>query len=305
MDVKEVALLLGWKRDTVLDAIRDGVLLPVSRKKRQLAASGQGSSFEISDAELQEFLDAFESEQPGRHPPVLVRRELRTEAQHKCGICRADLPLQFHHILEWNDLKHHDPAHMIAVCGGCHDKINAGQIDRFEQRKYKRRLQDALDQFSQAPPRLFPDGPASPLSWHNLRDVLELLHEAVINTDPSTESQFDFTLVDLDTKNKLNKLGEDTFAVMRDKDEPFFGRIQSFLENPLNSQTTTLYHEVVDEIRRRVAAEQSRFDRFEDLLEELYHAVRLRFEKKLRGKGRTLRILTSFMYFNCDIGRKE
>ncbi len=37
---------------------------------------------------------------------------------------------------------------------------------------------------------------------------------------------------------------------------------------------------------------------------ELYDVVRERFAEELKGKGRTLRILTSFMYVTCAIGRK-
>lgn len=305
MDLKEAAILLGFSRDTVLAAIRDGVTLPVSEKKVKLSAIPRAQSFEISDEDLQTFVGAFEAVEPGRHPPIDVRRSLRTEAQHKCGICKADLPLQFHHILEWRELKHHDPNHMIAICGGCHDKINAGQIDRAEQRIYKRLLRDAADQLLQATLSLLPQGTSMPLSWDSIRDVVGLLHETVVAAAATADSRFDFSMIELAEKNALNKLGTDTFAVMLDVDEPYFGRVQAFLENPLNSEVTTAYHEVVDEIRRRIAAQQSRFDRFDDLLEQLYYVVRQRFENELRGKGRTLRTLISFMYFNCDIGRKQ
>jgi len=303
MDVKEAATLLGCKRETVLLAIREGVKLPSSSTKVKLLAEPLGSSYELTDADLQTFIDGFEAAEPGRHPPVSVRRQLRTEANHRCGICRSDLPLQFHHMLAWSELKHHDPNHMIAICGGCHDKITHGQIDLTEQRIYKRRLLDALD-IPSSEPSLFPRGPASPLSWDSLRDVVKLLHATVVGPAPTADSRFDFSLLELNKKNTLNRLGEDSFAVMREMDEPYFSRIQDFLSNPYNREINRTYHEVVDEIRRIVAVRQSEFDRFEDLLEQLYHTVRERFQAELSGKTRTLRILISFMYFTCDIGRK-
>ncbi|MCP4656168.1 MAG: HNH endonuclease [bacterium] len=307
MDVKEVAALLGWSRDSVKDAIRHGVALPRSSETRKLAADDRDGLPDISDEQLQDFLDAFEAAEPGRHPPVTVHRELRTEARHRCAICRSDLPLQFHHILEWHELKHHDPRHMLAVCGGCHDKINTGQIDKKEQRRYKRKLQDELEreECSSTTAKVFPDGPSTPLSWDDLRDVVRIVHDAVISEVSTADSRFDFSLADLDEKNRLNRLGADTFAVMLEYDEPFFGRIQSFLENPRNADTTMMYHEVVDELRRRIAAVQVDFDRFEDVLNELYDVVLERFRGELKGKRRTLRKLFSFMYVNCDIGRKK
>jgi len=306
MDVKEAAALLSCKPESVADAITQGVKLPTSGKTVKLRAAAKGGSFVISDDELDEFIKAFESEQPGRHPPVAVRRELRTEACHKCGICSSDLPLQYHHILEWSDINHHDPAHMLAVCGGCHDKIRTGQIDRKDQRVYKTRLRDRLElrQTQSSAGNVFPQGASSPLSWDTLRDVVEVLHESVASAEATSDSKFDFSLTEQELKNRLNRLGEDTFAVMRECDEPFFGRIQTFLENPRNTAAATMYHEIVDELRRRIAAVQSKCESFEQVLDEIYHTVLQRFGDRLSGKRRTLRILVSFMYFNCDIGRK-
>lgn len=306
MDVKEIAALLGWSRNSVLDSLQDGVKLPKSGKLVKLQGHDRDGTWNISDEELQAFVEIFEAEEPGRHPPVATRRDLRTEARHKCAICRSDLPLQYHHILPWGELRHHDPNHMLAICGGCHDKINTGQIDRKEQRRYKIKLQDELDlqERQRITPKVFPEGSATPLSWFDLEEVVKAVHGTVASNESTTESKFDFSVSELDEKNLLNRLGADTFTIMKEHDEPYFGRLQSFLENPRNYSITTMYHEVVDELRRRIAATQVDVDRFEDILNELYDVVLSRFGDNLRGKRRTLRILFSFMYFNCDIGRK-
>jgi hypothetical protein len=195
---------------------------------------------------------------------------------------------------------------MLAVCGACHDKIGLGQIDREEQRIYKRKLEDELDRIAgqSAAGKILPQGIATPLSWDTLREVIGFVHKTVVGPEPTDESKFDFSLAELEEKNRLNRLGADTFAVMREHDEPAFGRIHSFLENPRNGDTTTMYHEVVDEFRRRIAPELAEVARFEDVLNELYDVVTGRFSHDLAGKRRTLRKLFSFMYFNCDIGRK-
>ena len=118
MNVKEVAILLTVAPDYVRRAIEEGVELPKSRQLERLKATQGPDGYEITDEQFDDFVSAFEREDPGRKPRVAVRRELRLEALHKCGICRQDLPLSFHHIIPWRKLKHHDPRAMLAVCGG-------------------------------------------------------------------------------------------------------------------------------------------------------------------------------------------
>jgi hypothetical protein len=305
MNVKEAAVLLGWKKESVKDAIYKGVKAPVSEKSIKLRADSF-DPIDISDKALDEFIKAFEDEQPGRYPPVAVRRELRIESGHKCAICNSDLPLQFHHILEWQDLKHHDPNHMLAICGGCHDKINTGQIDRMEQKRYKQLLRDKADRFAAYPgaTNLFRSVPTSAVLWNDLHSVLTAMHQTVVSDDGTANSRFDFTDIDLCRKNSLNNLGADSFEIMAETDEPFFGRINSFLSDPRNKKDSALYHETVDEIRRQIAARRCEAQRFDDVLLELANVVFNYHGEAIRGKKRTLRILISFMYFNCDIGRK-
>src|SRR5665213_176854 len=140
MNLKEAASLLGWKRELVALAIAEGVETPRTKVKVKLVAEQQGSDFDIPDEELDRFLTIFENEEPGRNPPVAVRRELLVECGYQCAVCESDAPLRFHHILDWANLKHHDPKHMLAVCGSCHDKIGAGQIDIKGQRLAKAKL---------------------------------------------------------------------------------------------------------------------------------------------------------------------
>jgi hypothetical protein len=143
MNLKEATSLLSWKRELVELAIVEGVETPRTKVKVKLVADQQGSDFDILDDELDRFLAAFEKEEPGRNPPVSVRRELLVECGFQCAVCESDAPLRFHHILDWANLKHHDPKHMLAVCGSCHDKIGAGQIDTKSQRNFKNKLADA------------------------------------------------------------------------------------------------------------------------------------------------------------------
>ena len=99
MDLKDVAALLGWKREEVVIAIETGMELPQSKKRIKLLTNTR-NGYDIDENDLDVFIAAFEDEEPGRHPPVGVRRTLLVEASHRCAICGDPAPLQFHHILD-------------------------------------------------------------------------------------------------------------------------------------------------------------------------------------------------------------
>lgn len=131
---------MAWRKETALEAISHGLLLPRSRCVARLPAIRVGEEYEVEPAALEAFVAQFEAEEPGRHPPISIRRTLATEARHCCAICRQPLPLQYHHIIAWSELKHFDARHMLAVCGGCHSRIQLGHIDLKAQYVYKEQL---------------------------------------------------------------------------------------------------------------------------------------------------------------------
>ena len=139
MNSKEAALLLESSRDRVRILIEEGIDL--DGESVHLRGERSGSDYEISEQALNEFIKKMEKAQPGRYPPLHVRRQLLIESGYKCSVCRSDAPLQFHHMLEWSNLRNHDQRHMLAICGTCHDKITrTGQIDLEAQRMIKDRL---------------------------------------------------------------------------------------------------------------------------------------------------------------------
>ena len=140
MNINEAASLLGFTREQVLDAITGGVKLPNSDEIVKLPANGSAPNFDVSDAQLDEFLGLFEAEEPGRYPPAAVRRELLVEAKHICAVCRREPVQEFHHMIEFSRLKHHDPKRMLALCGTDHNKCSKGQIDYKSQQEYKAKL---------------------------------------------------------------------------------------------------------------------------------------------------------------------
>jgi len=304
MNIRDATALLTWKREDVIAAIKRGVELPKSKERIKLLANPVGTDYDIPEDCLDNFIAAFEREEPGRHPPVSVRRALLCEANHRCAICRDSAPLQFHHILEFSRLSHHDAHHMLAVCGTCHDKISLGHIDNKGQYIYKQKLLTPQEFPEQSDAGgLFPDDFPVRFSWYDLKDIIVALHHELSISNPAESSKYDFAGINLERKNELNRMGADYFAMMRDHHEPYFGRIEEFMKSPVNVEVANLYYEVVDELRSKVAADQDNFKGFEYVLIQICDAAKS--SPEFRNKRRTLNILLSFMYFHCDIGRKK
>jgi hypothetical protein len=45
-------------------------------------------------------------------------------------------------MLDWAKIQHHDPRHMLAICGTCHTRCTNGEIDYKAQVEYKTHLKD-------------------------------------------------------------------------------------------------------------------------------------------------------------------
>lgn len=140
MTINEVAGLLGFSREQVQDLIANGLSLPKSGEIVKLATTRLGDQIDISDEQFNAYAEKRDAEEPGRWPPAGVRRELLVEARHACAICRSLAPQQFHHMLDWSKVKHHDARHMLVLCGTCHVRCTNGEIDYKSQVEYKTRL---------------------------------------------------------------------------------------------------------------------------------------------------------------------
>jgi hypothetical protein len=305
MNLNEAAALLQKNRDTIKIAISDGIELPLSKIITKLAATKIGDEYEIEEIELNTFIKAFDDEEPGRHPPAQVRRELLVEATHRCAICKRDEPIEFHHIVEFSQIKHYDTRQMIAICRNCHARCGLGEIDRKSQREYKTKLTNGSVNENYKEGFISVNEPIR-FSWDDLKDLITTFHIA-INFDgkATSESKYDFSGTEIEEKNRLNKLGEEYFAIMKAEYEPYFSEVFNFLKSPINSEISELYYEIVDELRQKIAANRDKFDRFEQVLIEFGDAAFVACKEQIKGKRRVLNVLLSFMYFECDIGRKK
>jgi hypothetical protein len=119
------------------------------------------------------------------------------------------------------------------------------------------------------------------------------------------ESKFDSSIIDMNRKNELNKMGQSYFEDMVQNDDPYSSKIQEFLSNPANEEINIIYHEVVDELRRKIIAIQDEFGSFEKILQAIYDGVvDSCYNNEIRGKKKVVNIVLSYMYLQCDIGKK-
>ena len=292
MIVNEVSQLLCWQREQVKQAINTGILCPGTQEVIKLQAIKLGTDYDVSEQELDHFINSFYQDEPKRQIPTSVRRKLMVESRHRCIVCQETSSLDFHHIIEFSVLKHHDPVHMIVLCAVCHRRCTAGEIDVKSQYDYKTKIQNLFPTDENEFPARF--------SWESLSEIINEIHNSLEIKQPSTNSKSDFNLIEIERKNEINKMGQNYFEFIRDNHQPYFGKIEQFLRDPANDQIAKLYYEMIDELNSKIAAERERFDSFEAILVQIRDTAKPRINDKL-----TLNIFLSFTYFKCDIGRKN
>ena len=79
-----------------------------------------------------------------RKIPLNVARQLRQEAGFGCCNCGHPF-IQYHHIIPWVEEEHYRPEDMMAVCGQCHPLATVGAVSEAEQRKWKKRPKNIID----------------------------------------------------------------------------------------------------------------------------------------------------------------
>jgi hypothetical protein len=296
MNLNEAAQFLLLPREQIKIAIQDGIKPSAKSSLIQLKALPLGTDYDIDDSELDAFIKAFFEDEPKRQIPTAIRRKLLVEARHRCAICGEPSPLEFHHIIEYSKYAHHDPKHMIVLCGNCHGRCTFGDIDTGAQVVYKQKLATKyIDNDDEFPARF---------AWDDLKELISEVHDLVMTGEkPISNSKNDFVVIGLDEKNELNRMSETYFEFMRDTHQQYFGRIEKFLREPINEHYANLYYDIVDELNAKIASERGRFDKFEEILIEIKDSSKSRMNG--HGHGKILNILLSFTYFKCDVGRKN
>ncbi len=117
------------------------------------------------------------------------------------------------------------------------------------------------------------------------------------------DGEFDYT--EKVEKNRLNSLSEDYFEYIQSEHLQYFYKIDSFLKDPKNKTLLDNYNKTAFEIKFKIQTMRSLFSSFDEILGELYNGL---VDKNVSGleENRDLYIVfITYMYWNCDIGKKR
>jgi hypothetical protein len=108
-----------------------------------------------------------------------------------------------------------------------------------------------------------------------------------------------------DEKNRINKLTHDYFTEVLLHDVKDFDRIKYFLEDPANSKLKDKYDATVYELQAQIMTYKAGYETFDEIFTILYEFIVSRNQEALLPRRRLVRLFLHYMYFICDIGKKE
>jgi len=148
----------------------------------------------------------------------------------------------------------------------------------------------------------------------NLKDPLRIhpddIREVILAFDKNKDNKNinpptnPFKHIDIETKNEINKLTEEYFEFMKDKSQAYFNQIKIFLEDPKNKEFLKMYNNIVEELQAKIINNRNDFNEFNLIIEHYYDYILDRCPE-LKKIKRLIRVFLHFMYWSCDIGKKE
>ena len=139
----------------------------------------------------------------------------------------------------------------------------------------------------------------------DLKNLIEAFHKNSPLSEPLDKNVVDFSYVEMEEKNELNKLSKDYFDNVMQRHYSHFESIRSFLKDPINKPLKEQFDDLVDELNAKITIYQNDYFAFESLLDELYdHVISNNKEFFGSGRKRLVRVFINYMYCNCFIGKK-
>ena len=138
----------------------------------------------------------------------------------------------------------------------------------------------------------------------DLKEIIIAVHKVISRKDEFSSS-VDFSKINLEEKNKLNNLSKGYFEDSIKRNFEYFGQIENFLSSPINEALIELYEDTVSELNAKITLRRDEYVEFENLLEDFYDYVVSNNQNDLKGKKRLVRALLHYMYWRCDIGKKD
>jgi len=116
----------------------------------------------------------------------------------------------------------------------------------------------------------------------------------------------DFTKIDLEKKNELNNLSKDYFKDVLKKDFEYFQQIEHFFSLPINNVLNDSYQYTIRELNAKITTYRNEYAEFEKIIDEYCDYVINNNIVDFGSKEKMLvRVIFHYMYWRCDIGKKE
>jgi len=117
----------------------------------------------------------------------------------------------------------------------------------------------------------------------------------------NTQNQF----VSKEKKNRLNILTKDYFEFIKTHSLQHFTKIEIFLRDPKNRKYTEYYENTVGELQGKIIVRRDDFATFDEILEHIADKILESDVERMRNSRKMIRVFLHFMYWNCDIGKKN
>jgi hypothetical protein len=140
----------------------------------------------------------------------------------------------------------------------------------------------------------------------DIRDVIILFsnNTSWIDTEPLKDTT-PFEFADKVRKNALNNIDDAYFNDIKSHSLQFFRSIECFLQDPKNSHYLIKYKNTTSDLRGYIQKHSDRYS-FKEMLETIIDTITGADTSADIFRIRALvRVFVHFMYWNCDIGRKE
>jgi len=141
-------------------------------------------------------------------------------------------------------------------------------------------------------------------------DICEVLRKFEEYIDGIEDPESDIILSELELiekpeKNCLNNLSEDYFQTICKEYLTYFRKIDLFLKAPQNKKYMKLYRKTATQLNFRISVLRKRFEYFEEVLDEILNNIVSNQESSVVQNIDVFIVFINYMYWNCDIGKRE
>lgn len=141
------------------------------------------------------------------------------------------------------------------------------------------------------------------ISLDYLKDIITRMH-AVLNSDDYLDLKSNFELIDMDDKNRINGMTNEFYEDLKSNYHVYFEKIRSFLSKPINMDLNDIYFDLANEINMLLSRYRGSVRNFDDFIYQVCKHLANNPGTDLERKKRYVWFLVSYMYFNCDIGKR-